>query len=182
MANAVLDGTDALMLSDETAMGAYPVEAVSILDRIARTTEPYLNESAYLEEEVSEMLHTVPAGISRAACMLALDLKAAAIVATSSSGNTARLVARFRPSAPIIALTDHIEAQRELSLSWGVIPHLVSSFIDTDQMFASARSWAMEKGVVKPGDCLVVTAGVPVGVSGTTNLLKVMEIDSSTVS
>ena len=179
-ANAVLDGTDALMLSDETAMGAYPVEAVSILDRIARATEPYLDEGAYLQEEISEMLHTVPAGISRAACMLTLDLKAAAIVATSSSGSTARLVARFRPSAPIIALTDHIETQRQLSLSWGVIPYLVGSFIDTDRMFASARSWAMEKGVVKPGDCLVVTAGVPVGVSGTTNLLKVMEIDNST--
>jgi len=176
VANAVLDGTDALMLSDETAMGTYPVEAVSTLDRIARTTEPYMSESAYLEEETSEMLHTIPAGISRAACLLALDLKAAAIMATSSSGNTARLVARFRPSMPTIALTDRIEAQRQLSLSWGVITHLVSSFIDTDEMFALARSWATDKGVVKPGDCLVVTAGVPVGVSGTTNLLKVMEI------
>jgi pyruvate kinase len=176
VANAILDGTDALMLSDETAMGAYPVEAVSTLDRIARTTEPYQNERAYLEEEVSGMLHTVPAGISRAACLLAIDLKAAAIVATSSSGNTARMVARFRPSAPVMALTDHIVTQRQLSLSRGVTPYLISSFIDTDQMFSSARSWAMEKGVVKPGDCLVVTAGVPVGVSGTTNLLKVMEI------
>ncbi len=176
VANAVLDGTDALMLSDETAMGTYPVEAVSTLDRIARTTEPFINEGAYLEEETSEMLHTIPAGISRAACLLALDLKAAVIVATTSSGNTARMVALFRPSAPIIALTDHIETMRQLSLSWGVIPHLVSSFFDTDQMFALARSWATQKEVVKPGDCLVVTAGVPVGVSGTTNLLKVMEI------
>jgi pyruvate kinase len=176
VANAVLDGTDALMLSDETAMGAYPVEAVSTLDRIARSTEPYLTEKVYLEEEVSEMLHTVPAGISRAACLLALDLNASAIIATSSSGNTARLVARFRPSIPVIALTDHIEAQRQLSLSWGVIPNLISSFSDTDQMLASARSWAIAKGVVKPGGCLIVTAGVPVGVSGTTNLLKVMEI------
>src|SRR5208283_2659331 len=164
------------MLADETAMVTYPVEAVSTLDRIARTTEPYINESAYLEEETSEMLHTIPAGISRAACLLALDLKAAAIVATSSSGSTARMVARFRPSAPIIALTDHIETMRQLSLSWGVIPHLVSSFFDTDQMFALARSWATQKEVVKPGDSLIVTAGVPVGVSGTTNLLKVMEI------
>ena len=98
------------------------------------------------------MLHTIPAGISRAACLLALDLKAAAIVATSSSGNTARMVARFRPSAPIVALTDHIETLRQLSLSWGVIPHLVSSFFDTDQMFALARSWATQKEVVKPGD------------------------------
>jgi pyruvate kinase len=176
VANAILDGTDALMLSDETAMGAYPVEAVSTLDRIARTTEPYMNEKAYLAEKVSEMLHTTPAAISRAACQLALDLKAAAIVASSSSGNTARLVARFRPSASVMALTDRIETLRQLSLSWGVIPHLAGSFIDTDQMFSSARCWAMEKGLIKPGDCIVITAGVPVGVSGTTNLLKVMEI------
>jgi len=176
VANAILDGTDALMLSDETAMGAYPAEAVSTLDRIARTTEPYLNDEAFLGEKVSGMLQTTPAGISRAACLLALDLQAAAIVAATSSGNTARLVARFRSCAPVMALTDSVETQRQLSLSWGVIPHLVSSFADTDQMFASARSWAVEKGIAKPGDCIVITAGVPVGMAGTTNLLKVMEI------
>ncbi len=179
VANAILDGTDALMLSDETAMGAYPVEAVSTLGRIARTTEPYMDEKAYLADKISRMLHTIPGAISRAACQLALDLKAAAIVAGTSSGNTARLVARFRPTASVMALTDHIVTQRQLSLSWGVIPHLVSSFTGTDQMFALARSWAMEKGVVKPGDCIVITAGVPVGVAGTTNLLKVVEIESS---
>ena len=177
VANAILDGTDALMLSDETAMGAYPVEAVSTLDRIARTTEPYLNDEAFLGEKVSGMLQTTPAGISRAACLLALDLKAAAIVAATSSGNTARLVARFRSCAPVMALTDSVETQRQLSLSWGVIPHLVNSFVDTDQMFASARCWAIEKGVAKPGDCIIITAGVPVGMAGTTNLLKVMEIN-----
>ncbi len=176
VANAILDGTDAIMLSDETAMGAYPVEAVSTLSRIAISSEPYLNERAYLEEEISQMLHTVPAGISRVACLLALDLEASVIVATTSSGNTARLVARFRPSVPVVALTDHIETQRQLSLSWGVTPNLVSAFVDTDQMFAIARSRAIEKEMVKKGDCIVVTAGVPVGVSGTTNLLKVMEV------
>ncbi|MHC1729625.1 MAG: pyruvate kinase [Syntrophobacteraceae bacterium] len=176
VANAILDGTDALMLSDETAMGTYPVEAASTLDRIARTTEPYLEEMDFLNERASEMLHTIPAGISRAACLLAVHLQASAIVASSSSGNTARLVARFRPSAPIMALTDRPETQRQLSLSWGVIPHLIDAFFDTDQMFSSARTWAVEKGLAKPGDRLVITAGVPVGVTGTTNLLKVMEI------
>jgi pyruvate kinase len=176
VANAILDGTDALMLSDETAMGNYPSEAVSTLDRIARTTEPYLDVHSFLNEDVSKLLHTVPAGISRAACGLALDLEASAIVASSSSGSTARLVARYRPPVPIIALTDHVETQRQLSLSWGVIPNLVGSFVDTDQMFASARTWTVEKEVARPGDCLVITAGVPVGVAGTTNLLKVMEI------
>ena len=176
VANAILDGTDALMLSDETAMGQYPLESVATLDRIARATEPYIEETSYLAEEVSAMLHTVPAGISRAACLLALDLKAAAIVASSSSGNTARLVARFRPSVPIMALTDHVEALRQLSLSWGVMPHLVGAFVDTDQMFSTARALAVVKDVVRAGDSIVITAGVPVGMSGTTNLLKVMEI------
>ncbi len=176
VANAILDGTDALMLSEETAMGSYPLEAVATLDRIARATEPYIDERGYLAEEVSAMLHTVPAGISRGACLLALDLGAAAIVATSSSGSTARLVSRFRPSAPIVALTDHMETRRQLTLSWGVIPHLVAAFIDTDQMFSTARSLAIEKEVAEAGDCLVITAGVPVGTAGTTNLLKVMEI------
>ena len=176
VANAILDVTDALMLSEETAMGSYPLEAVATLDRIARATEPYIDERGYLAEEVSAMLHTVPAGISRGACLLALDLGAAAIVATSSSGSTARLVSRFRPSAPIVALTDHMETRRQLTLSWGVIPHLVAAFIDTDQMFSTARSLAIEKEVAEAGDCLVITAGVPVGTAGTTNLLKVMEI------
>ncbi len=176
VANAILDGTDAVMLSDETAIGNYPAEAVSILDRIARSTEPHLNERTLLGEEVSEFLHTVPAAISRAACWLALDLEASAIVATTSSGYTARLVARFRPSAPVLALTDHVETQRRLSLTWGVMPHLMSSFVDTDQMFASALACAVEQGIARPGSCLVVTAGVPVGIAGTTNLLKVMEI------
>jgi pyruvate kinase len=164
------------MLSEETAMGSYPLEAVATLDKIARATEPYIEQKVYLEENASAGLHTVAAGISRVACLLALDLKAAAIVATSSSGNTARLVARFRPSAPIVALTDHIETLRQLSLSWGVIPHLVDVFVDTDQMFCSARSLALDKMMVRSGDSLVITAGVPVGMSGTTNLLKVMEI------
>ncbi|MDR3567070.1 MAG: pyruvate kinase [Syntrophobacteraceae bacterium] len=177
VANAILDGTDALMLSDETAMGLYPAESVATLDRIARATEPYMEESGYLKEEISSMLHTVAAGISRAAVLLAIDLKAAAIFASSSSGNTARLVARFRPSAPVVALTDHIETQRQLSLSWGVIPHLVAAFVDTDQMFSTARALAMEKQVAGSGDSIVITAGVPVGTSGTTNLLKVMEIN-----
>ncbi len=176
VANAVLDGTDALMLSDETAIGNYPVDAVAVLDRIARSTEPYLDERAYLGEQVSAFLHTPPAAISRAACWLAQDLASSAIVASTSSGYTARLVARFRPSAPIMALTDRIETQRMLSLTWGVIPHFMSSFVDTDQMFASARAWAVEQGIAGPGDCLVITAGVPVGTSGTTNLLKVVEI------
>jgi pyruvate kinase len=176
VANAILDGTDALMLSDETAMGAYPIQAVSVLDSIARRTEPYLEGRPLLNEAFCELLPSTAEAISRAACWLALDLQAAAVVASTSSGVTARHVARFRPSCPIIALTDHLLVQRQATLSWGVISDLVDAFTDTDNMFSLARSWAIREGIAKPGDSVIVTAGVPVGVSGTTNLLKVMEI------
>ena len=177
VANAILDGTDAVMLSDETAVGLYPIEAVRTLDRIARATEPYIDERSLMNETKSDFLLSTADGISRAACWLALDLKAAAIVASSSSGGTARLVARFRPLCGIIALTDRIGTQRQLALSWGAETHLVDSFGDTDQMFAAARTWAERTGAAQAGDRLIITAGVPVGVAGTTNLLKVMELD-----
>ncbi|NTU48989.1 MAG: pyruvate kinase, partial [Syntrophobacteraceae bacterium] len=109
VANAILDGTDALMLSDETAMGAYPIQAVSVLDSIARRTEPYLDGRPLLNEAFCELLPSTAEAISRAACWLALDLQAAAVVASTSSGVTARHVARFRPSCLIIALTDHLQ-------------------------------------------------------------------------
>lgn len=176
VANAILDGTDALMLSDETAMGAHPIEAVRVLDNIARRTEPYLDCRPLINEAFCELIPSTAEAISRAACWLALDLQAAAVVASTSSGVTARHVARFRPFCPIIALTDHLQAQRQAMLSWGVFPDLVDAFNDTDNMFSLARSWAVLKGIAKAGDRLIVTAGVPVGVSGTTNLLKVMEI------
>ncbi|MEN6484402.1 MAG: pyruvate kinase [Syntrophobacteraceae bacterium] len=179
VANAILDGTDALMLSDETAVGAYPLDAVDTLDRIAHTTEPYLDGQKLLHEEKSDHLPSTAAAISRAACLLAYDLHAAAIVACSSSGSTARLVTRFRPSCPTIALTDHVETLRQLSLSWGVIPYMVDSFSDTDTMFASARNWAIDQGIASRNDRLIITAGVPVGVPGSTNLVKVMELSGS---
>jgi pyruvate kinase len=177
VANAILDGTDAVMLSDETAVGSYPIEAVSFLNRIARTTEPHFDESGLLNESFEEHLPSTAAAISRAACWLAQDLTAATIVASTSSGNTARLVARFRPRSPIVALTDHVETQRQLALSWGVIPSLVESFTHTDGMFATARNWTIANGLAKKGDRLIITAGIPVAVAGTTNVLKVMEIE-----
>ncbi len=178
VANAVLDGADALMLSDETAIGNYPLQAVSMLDRIARSTESHLDELQLLREAASELLPDTAAAISRAACWLARDLKAAAIIASTSSGNTARLVGRFRPACPIVALTDSLQTQRQLCLSWGIIADLEKIHGHTDQMFAAARAWVLEEGIAKNGDRLILTAGVPVGVSGTTNLLKVMEIQN----
>ena len=176
VANAILDGTDALMLSEETAVGAYPIEAVKILDRIARATEPYLNENDFLDERTSELLPMTPSSISRAACQMAEDLGAAAIVAGTTSGSTARLVARFRPACPVVGLTPKVVTQRQLTLSWGVIPALVAPFTDTEEMFDLAGLWVLDKGLAQHGDCVIVTAGVPVGVTGTTNLVKVIEI------
>ena len=176
VANAILDGTDAVMLSEETAMGNYPIEAVHILDRIARVTEAHLDQRLFVSEAMSDRLPMTASSISRAACQMAEDLGAAAIVAGTSSGSTARLVARFRPSCPVVGLTPNQQTERQLTLSWGVIPASVTSFTDTERMFAVARSWVMEHGVAASGDRLIVTAGVPVGVPGSTNLLKVIEL------
>ncbi len=176
VANAVLDGTDAVMLSDETAIGSYPVEAVRILNRVALATEPYLGETASADGTIPKLLPKTAAAIGRAACRLALDLDAAAIVATTSSGSTARLVARFRPPCPVAGLTANPATQRQLSLSWGVIPIKIEILEDTDQMFAKAKSWVLEHELARPGDMLVITAGVPVGVAGTTNVVKAIEL------
>jgi len=176
VANAILDGTDALMLSEETAVGAYPVEAVKVLDRIARATEPYLQQRDFLNEPVSDLLPMTPSAISRAACQMAEDLDAAAIVAGTSSGSTARLVARFRPACPLVGLTPNAQTQRQLTLSWGVIPARVPPFLDIEEMFNLAASWMLDQGLARQGDRMIVTAGVPVGVPGTTNVVKVIEI------
>jgi pyruvate kinase len=176
VANAILDGTDAVMLSEETATGSYPVEAVRILDRIARATESQLEQRLFVSEPVSGQVPLTASSISRAACQMAEDLEAPAIVAGTSSGSTARLVARFRPACPVVGLTPNLQTARQLTLSWGVIPAMVTSFADTDRMFALAVSWAMDRRLARLGDRLVVTAGIPLGMAGRTNLLRVVEI------
>jgi len=176
VANAIFDGTDALMLSEETAMGNYPIESVEIMDRIARATESYLKVTDFINESMPELLPVTPSSISRAVCRMAEDLHAAAIVAGTSTGSTARLVARFRPPCPVVGLTPNIQTHRQLSLSWGVVPALVAPFSDTEQLFGLAESWVLEQELARQGDRVIVTAGVPVGISGTTNLVKVIEI------
>lgn len=175
VANAIIDGADAVMLSEETAIGSYPVEAVRILDRIARSTEGVL-EDFLRDSFLEDVENSVENSISRSAWEIARELKASAIVASTASGKTARLVSRFRPSVPIIAVT-HLESTfRQLSLSWGVIPALSASFDSTDDMFEEARRWVLEHNIARPGSKIVVTAGIPVGQMGTTNLIRVMEI------
>ncbi|MBW1800819.1 MAG: pyruvate kinase [Deltaproteobacteria bacterium] len=179
VANAILDGTDAVMLSEETAMGEYPVTAVHVLDRIAGETEKHLQERDYLGETGSDILPVIESAISRAACILAEDMHASAIVACTTSGSTARLVSRFRSPRPVIGLTHRAKTQRQLNLSWGVIPLLVESFTDTDHMFELAKSLVNREGLAGKGDRLIITAGVPVGSPGTTNMLKVIELEGT---
>ncbi len=179
VANAILDGTDAVMLSEETAVGRWPVEAVSMLDRIARRTESELDSTAMMREPPADSLPTDAAAISRAACLLAHDLGAAAIVATTTSGSTARLVSRLRPQAPILALTPLAAVQRQLALSWGVVPDRIPGFADIESAFATARHRCVETGLAADGDRVVATAGLPLHEAGTTNVIRVLNIGES---
>lgn len=177
VANAIFDGTDAVMLSEESAVGAYPVRAVEMLDSISRATEPSLDAQPFLKEPFSKLLPLTEAAISRAACWLAEDIHPAAIVASTTSGNTARLIARYRSRFPVVGITYSQATCRQLNLSWGVIPALVPRYADTDEMFAMTRAWVAGKGLAGPGDRLIITAGIPTGVPGTTNLVKVIEMN-----
>ncbi|KXZ40452.1 pyruvate kinase [Alkalithermobacter thermoalcaliphilus JW-YL-7 = DSM 7308] len=172
VANAIYDGTDAIMLSGETAAGKYPVEAVKTMATIAKRTEETLDYNAILRSKGLTKVNITNA-ISHATCTTAIDLNASAIITSTSSGDTARSVSKFRPSAPIIAATNNEKVMRKLALTWGVNPVLAPSASSTDEVIESSIQAAMDEGYVKSGDLVVITAGVPVGVSGTTNLIKV---------
>jgi len=173
VANAIYDGTSAIMLSGETAMGKYPVESLKTMSKIAIAAETAINYWGRFSKMLYNTISNVTNAISHATCTTALDLKATAIITVTHSGNTARMISRFRPQCPIIAATVNPRVQRQLSLSWGVIPFLVPTVTSTDEMFDIGVNKALESGVAKNGDIVVITAGVPVGVSGTTNILKV---------
>ncbi len=177
VANAILDGTDAVMLSEETAVGEYPVEAVKVLDRVARAVEPSLEWDKFLGQEPSDLLPATEAALTRAVCHLAKDLRPAAVVASTTSGSTARLISRYRSPFVVVGLTPSRQTCRQLCLSWGVMPALIPRYQSTDEMFAMARAWVAGHGLAGPGDRLIITAGIPVGVPGTTNLIKVLEME-----
>jgi len=171
-----MDGTDAVMLSEETAIGHYPVEAVQVLDRLCRATEPHLNNDQFLFEDLSNLIPLTEAALSRAATRLARDIEPAAIIAATTSGSTARLVARYRPPYPVVGFTSKLSTCRQLCLSWGVLPALVPVSEDVDEMFDQVKAWVQKTGLASSGDRLIVTAGIPLMVPGTTNLLKVIEM------
>lgn len=176
VANAILDGTDAVMLSGETANGAYPVEAVTIMARIAEVTERGAPPRDAQQRNESDAPETYSHAISHAACAIAESIDIAAIVAFTSSGFTARLVARDRPRVPIIAMTHEYDVYHRLALLWGVESLLCPFVTRLDDLSNLARAIMIERQVIKPGDSVVITGGHPLAVRGTTNFLKILSI------
>ena len=173
VANAIYDGTSAIMLSGETAAGAYPVEALKTMSAIAERTE---QEGFHLRGRTMDSNPgkiSVSDATAHAACLTARDVNAAAIVTVSESGTTARLLSKYRPQQPIIACVMREQVQRQLSLSWGITPLMMSLAHSTDELIEMSTALAKENGYLHNGELAVVTAGVPVGVSGTTNRIKI---------
>ena len=171
VANAILDGTSAVMLSGETAVGDYPVEAVAYMDRIARAVEPSMGYRHELPEAAENP--TIGGAMSNAACDLAEALRAAAILVPTFTGRTANAVARLRPRRPIVAFT-HIDwALRQLALEWGVTPLLIQECRDVEDLWSTSITAAREVGLLETGDRVVITAGTAVNIPGSTNVIKV---------
>lgn len=182
VANAIYDGTSAIMLSGETAAGKYPVEALKTMSIIAERTERDINYKARLHQNVSTEPLNVTSAISHATCTTAHDLGAVAIITVSKSGRTARMISKYRPDCPIISGTTSETVRRQMNLSWGVVPILVEEQVNTDKLFDHVVKVARNHKLVSDGDLVVITAGIPVGYSGTTNLLKVQLVGDVLVS
>lgn len=174
VANAIYDGTSSIMLSGETAMGAHPVEAVKTMALIARTTEQDIN---YVERfktlSPGNLSGDITSAISHATVTTAHDLNAKAIITVTKSGNTARQISKYRPNCLIISATTSEKVRRQNNLSWGVLPVMCEEKSNSDELFRHAVDVAEKTGFIKKGDIAVITAGIPLGQSGTTNMLKV---------
>ena len=179
VANAIYDGTSAIMLSGETAAGKYPVEAIQTMDAIAQRTESDINYAKRMRNMANQGRLSIAAATAHAACTTAMDIGADAILTVSKSGTTARLVSRFRPGTTVAALLMDPQVQRQMALYWGVVPLTMSRASSTDELVEFAVQAAEEAALVKQGDLVVVTAGVPVGVSGTTNMIRVRQVGGS---
>lgn len=176
VANAVLDGTSAVMLSGETASGKYPERAVVTMRKICEYTESTVDHNEILENRIKDVENSMTNSIGRSACVIARDLHANAIITATTSGNTSRAIAKFRPETPIIASTPFEKIKNQLSLVWGVRPVKVLNFKDTDNLIDASMEVAVKKGFLKSGDLVVFTAGVPTGIAGSTNLLKIENV------
>lgn len=173
IANAILDGTDCIMLSGETASGKYPVETLQTMARIAIRTEESLQYNAILMSKGITLQNTTTDAISHATVQIAYELNAAAIITATEHGYTARMVSKYRPQANIIAVTPREKTVRRMMLFWGVQPVLGVTTKNSDDMVQNAADKSVEQGLVKEGDLVVITAGVPAGMSGTTNMIRV---------
>ncbi len=177
VANAIFDGADAVMLSQETAIGKYPVEAVATMSRIACETESALPYDDIMEARGRDQSPETDDAISYAACHIAHQIGASAIVAFTTSGSTARRVSRYRPKVPVVAITSSEVVCRQLSLSWGVMASVVPEANNLGELFSRGASVARKSAVAGKGDTVVITGGVPVGVPGSTNLVKVARVE-----
>lgn len=176
IANAIYDGTTAIMLSGESAAGKYPVEAVKTMAKIAECAEKDINYPSRMRREGSSGKGEITDAIAYAACSAAMDLGAAAIITVTLSGYTAEAIARFKPGCTVVGCTVNGRVCKQLNLLWGVVPLLLKEESSTDELFADAVAKAKEAGYVKSGDVVVITAGVPLGVAGTTNMIHVVEV------
>lgn len=173
VANAIFDGTDAIMLSGETAAGIYPVESVETMHRIAMTTESALNYKQLVSNRRKDKETNMTEAIGQAVVYTALNLKVKAIIAPTESGTTAKMISKYRPESPIVAVTSSDITAKKLTLVWGVQPIVGMPVSSTDEVFATAVEESLKHEYVDHGDLVVITAGVPVGKAGTTNLMKV---------
>ena len=173
VANAIFDGTDAIMLSGETANGKYPVEAVTIMSKIAQTAENALNYEDKLKKKTKCHIPNVPNAISLATCNTAMELNASAIITATQSGNSARKVSAYRPECPVIAVTPYEKVARSLALNWGVVAICAAKVESTDELIEKSVKIALEAGYVEKGDLVVIAAGIPVNFVGSTNMMKV---------
>lgn len=176
VANAIYDGTSTIMLSGETAAGKYPVEAVATMAKIAQCAEEDIDYHGRFDRRRHEAVRDVTNAISHATCTTAHDLEATAILTVSQSGHTARMISKYRPAVPIIGCTVNERVYRQLAMSWGIYPVLCQEQQDADSLFAHAVQRAKEELYVEDSDLVVITAGVPLGIPGTTNLIKVQTV------
>lgn len=178
VANAIYDGTGAIMLSGETAAGLYPVEAVRTMARIAQVAEASIDYVQRFRDSVPRPSANITNAISHACCTSAQDLNATAVVTVTKTGFTAKMLSRFRPGCPIIACAPVERVVRQLCLSWGITPLLIEEVTDTDELFERAVDAGIDAGLLHKDDLIIMTAGVPLGISGTTNLMRVHVVGS----
>lgn len=181
VANAVYDGTGSVMLSGETAGGKYPVEAITAMVGIVTETENAIDYWKQFQKQRILPASNINDAITHTCCLTAKDLNAKAILTATYSGRSARMICRFRPACPIAALTMREKVRRQLNLSWGVIPFLTGEVNSTDRIFSLSAEVALKEKLVENGDTVVITAGVPLGKSGSTNLIKAQVIDEESM-